>query len=295
MTELPTDKTQAAYQIAMYALTEQGARDVESRKKAREIYDFAIGSNRFENVLSMFPEYEKFGPYLSWATKQDDSIIVRAPGKQGYFLSATQEELVQAEEQNEGAVKAPKELKKEREKEAVLYPLLKKWLLEEEYRVKDTSQSKSHGKWGNPDITGIKVSDFIGSKEFEITTIEAKIDRNSWEYNIFEAVSHRRFANRVYFAFAHPESLINQIPSDLRYYCEVYSVGLLLVVLNDDLYEKFLNGDVSSISSEDDYEIKEIYPAPFNSIRMKYQKKFLNSINIVEPGDVYTWGDSISR
>lgn len=293
MKHLPEDKTKAAYQIAEEVLTIHNARDIDSRKKAREIYNLALDADVFDNMLFLFPEYEKFGPYLSWAANQDDSIIVRPPGKQGYFLSAMQEGLVQADEEQSTSLTAPKQAKKEREKEAVLYPLIKEWMLGHEYRVKDTSQSKSHGKWGNPDVTGLKVSEFIGSREFEITTIEAKIDRTSWEYNIFEAVSHRRFANRVYFAFAHPATLANQIPPDIRYYCEIYSLGLLLIVLDDDLFDRFVDGGVSMISLEDDYEIKEVHPAPFNAVRIKYQKKFLKSVGITETRDIYTWGESI--
>mgnify|MGYP006974890755 CR=1 FL=1 len=52
------------------------------------------------------------------------------------------------------------------------------------------------------DVVGLKVSEgLLGQRDLEVATIEAKLTRKSWKQVFFEAVSHKRFSHRAYFAF----------------------------------------------------------------------------------------------
>lgn len=183
------DKVQAARMIAEKVLDVKQAFDESKRMRAKEIYNEAIKSNFYDNLGDLFPNEDSLGPYISFGLNTNDSSIVKANGKQGYFLSKTQKTIIQREEKTDRIER--KEDQKERNKEKVLYPALEAWLQTQGYKTKDTSQQKTLGKWGNPDVSGLKTTDFIGTKEIEITTIEAKISIDNWEYNIFEAIAHR--------------------------------------------------------------------------------------------------------
>lgn len=261
----------------------------ENKQKSDKIIEQAC---KIYPDLMSFVGTDSYKSYLSSISNQSGSLIVRPLGKHGYYLlpettvleDVKQEDEVQAEEV---IVKIESERK---EKEKLLYPILKTWLQEQGYRTKDTSTQKVMGKWGNPDLTGIKVEDNIVATDVEIVTIEAKISSDNWEYNFFEAVSHRRFANRVYFAFAHPLDLVKQLPSALRYYSELYDVGVLVVGMSKDDFDKFKKGQVEKIEY-DSTDTYELYSAKYFNLPTKFQKAYFKAIGINENRDLYLWGD----
>ena len=123
----------------------------------------------------------------------------------------------------------------------------------------------------------------------EVVTIEAKTSFFDWEHWFFEAVSHRRFANRSYFAFAHPFEAISLIPQDMRYYSELYSVGVIVIGMETSHFELLKNGELSEIDIND-VDIQEIYSAPYNHTQPKYQSKFLEALEIRDVRSLYNWG-----
>lgn len=282
-------------EVTRESLEELKANDESTRKSGKEIYNTA--KKLYSNMNKI--EIGVFLSYLSSVAKSDNSEVVRPIGKQGFYLNRTQSDIIQqkdSEEQKE--IKEEKkeiEKEKEREKEKVLYPILQLWLKEQGYRTKDTSSNRSPRKWGNPDLTGIKVESNLGVKELEISTIEAKLSYNNWEYNIFEAVAHRRFSNRAYFSFAHPIELIRKLPLNLRYYCELYSIGIIVLGLSSDIYEKLREGKLRSPLEYDDIDITELYSAPYNYVQLKYQKEYCQSIGIREESELYTWGEILQQ
>lgn len=287
---MPEGKTQydIIYLITKEALLTLDAVDENSRKTSKEIYDHL--KSTYSEIQSTV-QFSSFQTTLSIISKDENSEIVKAIGKQGYYLNRAQAEIIKSIEVTQVAeIEKEKEIeKKEREKEKLLYPVLVEWLKQQKYRAKDTSAYRQLGKWGNPDITGIRVDNNIGSKEVEIVTIEAKTSIDYWQYNIFEAVAHRRYANRSYFAFAYPEDSIRKLPNELRYYSELYSVGVLIVGLTQDDYSKLIKGQLKKLEN-DSYEIVELHNAPYHPKQIKYQKDYCLNIEIKEESDLYTWG-----
>ena len=192
--------------------------------------------------------------------------------------------------------------KKRNEKEKHLYPLFKNWLFTQGFgRVKDTSATKNRdlGTWGNPDITGLKIHETLGkTTDIEIATIEVKTTLKDWKMWIFEAVAHKRFSNRTYFAFAHSEELLNKIEPDLKHYAELYGIGILILPISKDLAEKF-NSDkkmTTNIDIEDDYtstDIIEYASAHYQRTNYHFRSRFLTAISITTESLLHSWGDNI--
>jgi hypothetical protein len=171
-----------------------------------------------------------------------------------------------------------------------LYPVLESWLIAQGYQAENVSSTRSLGKWGNPDVAGINPMDNFSGLSLEVVTIEAKTSLDNWERHIFEAVSHRRFANRSYFAFAHPEETISKIPQDMRYYAELYNIGVLVLSLENETFDKLIKGTLQNPCEFDEVDIMEIYSAPYNFVQPRYQIKFCDAVGITCVKELYQWG-----
>jgi hypothetical protein len=235
-----------------------------------------------------------FGAYLSEAVKRVETPLSstgRGRGG-GYFLSGTSEALAK-----EATAPPAAEPAEERGKEKWLYPSLVSWMLGQQYNAKDTSavRSRELGKWGNPDVTGIAVHEHLTRLEIEIATIEAKVGFDSWESDFFQAVSQRRFANRAYFAFALPEEASEKLPADLRYYSELFSVGVLVVDLGDDLYDRLTGGSLTAadkkfLGDPSNSLVREVLSAPWHYVPTSHQRKFCEALNIRDVRNLMVWG-----
>jgi hypothetical protein len=181
-----------------------------------------------------------------------------------------------------------------KQKEKLLYPVLKGWLMGQGYRAKDTSTVKAMGRWGNPDLTGIHVAEQLALFSLEVVTIEAKVSLSDWQYWIFEAVSHRRFANRAYFCFAQPEEGIAKIPQDMRYYSELYGIGVLMVSMDSQQFEQLGNGLLSEPLTVADVDIMQLFSAPYHHVQPRYQDSFCRQgLEITTTQQLLTWGDTL--
>ena len=176
------------------------------------------------------------------------------------------------------------------QKEALLYTLLESWLVAQGYQSQDVSAGRSLGKWGNPDVAGISALDSLNGLSIELVTIEAKVSLDDWEKWIFEAVSHKRFANRSYFAFAHPEETVTKIPQDMRYYAELYNIGVLVLSMDNAKYKELQSGNLREPLDSEEVEVIEIFSAPYNFVQPKYQLKFCNALGISCLKELYRWG-----
>lgn len=260
-----------------------------NKKTGAQIYEEACKNN--PDFSSMIAE-SVFKSYLSNLWKQDDSRIGKDSGTHGYYLKKDKSSMPDGEQDASSDERAPKETKKEikhKKNEMLLYPILKNWLQTQGYRSDDTSLMKKMGKWGNPDITGILVDETLGSFDFEVITIEAKITVNNYQNDFFEAVSHKRFANRVYFAFSATEEQYKQTHEELRYYSELYGVGVLVVV-EEKHYASYLDGKLKEIDP-DLVDVYELFSAPFESRLKRWQKKYLSALGIYDRSTLYSWGD----
>lgn len=255
------------------------------------------GPDLYEKAKDAFPgltvaNQNAYLSALSQWVKEPSSKIICPGRKQGYYTSEALAGLLDkgdAEpETSNGKVGI------HREKEKLLYPVLKEWLMGQSYRAKDTSTNRAMGKWGNPDLTGIHVAEQLARFSLEVVTIEAKVSLSDWERWIFEAVSHRRFANRAYFCFAQPEEAIAKIPQDMRYYSELYGIGVLVVSMDAQQFERLVSGQLIKALAVADVDMYELFSAPYHHVQPRYQERFCRDfLEITTTQHLLTWGDTL--
>jgi hypothetical protein len=271
--------------MASKVLAEKNIRTPDAAISGRDIYKEATG---------LFPNagvpQNTFTMYLSALVKDSASEINCMGRKQGYFLSSVGA-LLEAEE-NE--IPLPEREERRLEKEALLYPALQNWLVDQGYRSDITAGVRGNGQWGNPDVVGLRCHECFGAISLEIASIEAKTSERNWRQWFFEAVSHRRFANRSYFAFAVPEELVPKLDPELRYYSERFQVGVLVVSMRIDLYEALHRGKVSAINPED-VDITELYSGQHSPVQPHYQRNYLNNLGLKNIVDIAGWGEGIDE
>lgn len=267
---------------------------VLEKKKITTSEKALFGIKVYEEVKKEYPKNKfnqnTFIQYLSRAVRDTDTKINTLGKKQGYFISEIAGDIEKLAE--ESSLTDSKELAKNKRnsKEGLLYEFLVGWLQAQSYKSKNISSGKSLGKWGNPDVAGISVVDSFGSPSLEIITIEAKTSLENWEQWIFEAVSHRRFANRCYFAFAHPEEAIIKIPSDMRYYAELYNIGILILSVENSVFQALTEGKLNKPLEASNTDAIEYYSAPFNYVQPVHQMRFLKALEVTDSKSLYAWG-----
>lgn len=276
--------------VSEYILEKKSAKDNESAQ---------FGSVIFDEAKREYPELSDFSKntflqYLSSAVKDTESSINCLGKRQGYYLSEKAKEvekIIEPEPSEMVDEQSPTTPQGRRQKEALLYPVLESWLITQGYQSSDVSSGRALGKWGNPDIAGISAIDGFHGLSIEVVTIEAKTSLESWEQWIFEAISHRRFANRSYFAFAHPEEAISKLPQDMRYYAELYNIGVLALSLENRIFDQLVNGELTTPLESDQVDVIEVYSAPYNFVQPKYQLKFCTALGISSAKELYQWGN----
>lgn len=285
---------------AEFVLKELNANDNENAQFGNIVFDQASKEFPTANFVK-----NTFLQYLSIIAKQEDSQINCQGKRQGYYLSTAVTQLLEMpkeiEEIQVGALQeerialpADSSQKENRvQKELLLYPVLSEWLMERGYRAKDISNNRSLGKWGNPDVAGIKSIDIFNGISIEIATIEVKVTKDGWEQMIFEAISHRRFANRAYFAFAHPLELFDKLPLDeMRYYAELFNVGILVIQLDTEVFDSLVKGSLHTLDPSR-VDIVELNSAPFQTVQPKYQLNFCKAQSIDSLQALHRWGEEL--
>ncbi len=254
------------------------------------------GTKIYTAAIELFPgagvPENTFKQYLSKWVKDPTCEINRLSKQQGYYLSAAAKAL---EANADEPVIEPQAKIDEgrREKEKLLYPVLLNWLIEQEYRAKITATGRANGWWGNPDITGIICDESFGNLSLEVATIEVKLSDKGWKQWIFEAISHRRFANRSYFAFAYPSELIKKLDSELRYFSELFQIGVLVIAMDQDQFDELQSGKLTIAVEDDDVDIIELYSAPYAPVQPRFQKEYLLSLKITSTPEVARWGQGL--
>lgn len=241
-----------------------------------------------------------WGTYMTRAVQDPENPIERTPGQYTYTLrlEAVASPSSPPPAENE-ATDSTDEAPAKQQREEKLYAPLAKWLRAQGFGARLTSNGKKGGVWGNPDVTGIKVVEgFFGRKDLEVCTVEAKISRAYWRYYFFEAVAHKRFAHRAYFAFGYgtDEPSLNGFPEakELREYGEKYGVGILVVFIPLSKYEPLANGDASKTELDlEDLRIEELWPATFEKVTPSARANFLSDVlGLREDRDIYQFDDA---
>lgn len=232
-----------------------------------------------------------WGSYLTKAVNDLGSGIIREPGSYGFMMSTTeQDHTVTTEEEGRtppdlDETPAPSLAVGKAKREQRLYAILAEWLTSKDYQAEDTSSKKNGGAWGNPDVVGIKAEEIVGGTSWlELVSIEAKVSSNNWRKLVFEAVAHKRFADRAYFAFSHgtDEPLVANIPdfTELREYGEKYRVGIVVVFMSTEQYGTLVSEDATAVSelSLDDVRVEEVWPAVCDPVSPLTRDRFLRDV-----------------
>lgn len=172
--------------------------------------------------------------------------------------------------------------------EKKLYQIALDWLVAEGFNAEITGERTGNGKWGNPDVTGIKVHNTASeTKEVEIATVEVKINQSNWRQLIFEAVSHTRFSNLTYYCFAYPESDRNSFDSEFYMYAEEFGLGLLGIEMEDTDFENYISNKYEPTTG--DIVVVELNTPRFRSLRPHFREKFLYTLGIRSLSDLIRW------
>lgn len=211
-----------------------------------------------------------FIQYLSKAAANSGNDIFCGGRKQGYY--------VREEENTIDDGDKAKLTRKRRGKESLLYPVAKRWLVNHSFRAKIIARKKKNGKWGNPDVVGVYVHECFDQRALEIVTIECKNSLADWQQQIFEAVAHKRFADRAYFAFVLPVDEVEKQYGKLVEFAEYFGVGLLVLEMEQEVFERYNEKEPTIVQDLELLEFREIYPAPRNHFLIQARKDFLEGM-----------------
>jgi hypothetical protein len=285
------------------------------------------------NRKTEFPEVQASWPsFLTRAAKDLNGPIMREPSKYGYMLrpsplghtpepttpvEITPTSPTPAEESptpvnptpdqsgqasnSPPAAPSPEGTESEHVKtprEERLYQIFADWLSSNGYQAEDTSTARKGGPWGNPDVVGISATQTIsGTVIYELATIEAKISVANWKREFFEAVSHKRFADRVYFAFAYGAETVTvsdiEEYAELREYAEKYRIGIVVVFFDLETYNKLRDGDQNDLNSLslDEGRVEEVWPAILDPSSPFARDEFVRRVlEITDLDDLYSFG-----
>lgn len=235
---------------------------------------------------------------LLQATHPTDSLIKSRKGRRGgYFLGDS--------DSFDGSDDATSiESKKEKTLEKHLWPVVADWLRlnkRTERISSDIANRKSGGVWSNPDIVGLNIVEEFGFFDVEITALEVKTSLSNWRYYFFEAVSHKRISERVYFVYRSRSDVASELKSELLRYAEKYGVGLIELQIGDDEYNSLTVATTSWSKRSESEKTRvleafvELVPAPFEAISIRDKISFLKQIGINSKPDLYRFGARCSK
>jgi hypothetical protein len=248
-------------------------------------------SDLFDLALKEYPKEfadvtrPVFAAYLSKAATEENTSITTLGRRRGYYLTQNL-----PSGSAESADEEPEELRK---KEGRLYRVVQDWLMEQGYRTANVSNTRGGGVWGNPDVCGIELIEHSVWNSIEIVTVEVKLSIEKWERQFFEAVSHKRFANRSYYAFAHPSELVGKLPRDLRYYSELFGVGVLVIAMEQTAFAALASETEGPDVDSDSVDSIELYSAPYQAVPPKYQRVYLDVLGLDNLSDISTFGERL--
>lgn len=213
-----------------------------------------------------------FIQYLSKAAASLGTDIFCEGRKQGYYVR--KEEAIGDDEGD------TKPTHNQRGEEKLLYPVAERWLGAQSFRAAIIAKKKKNGIWGNPDVVGVKVHEWFEQRKLELVTIECKNSLDGWKSQFFEAVAHKRFADRVYFAFVLPVDEVEKRYKELVEYAEFYGVGLLVLEMGEKVFKRYNERNSAVADDLELLEFREIYPAPRNQCLVQPRMAFLQRLGL---------------
>lgn len=264
--------------------------------KARELFEWIERQYPQQQYPHINLGLNVYRVHLTAMTHNPDSGVTREPGHYGYILNPNLRDLGEGEpgeaaEHAEGLPPEPIQIT-----ERDLYKPLANWLQSLGYRTKVTANEIAGGPWGNPDVVGAKPHQSVWTAfDVEIVTIEAKVDARNWRRWIFEAIAHKRFSDRSYFAFPYVSrdvsiDLIDDMPA-MKAYAERYKIGILVVFVDPGEYTR-LKRDGAQEPLLDASQIVEAWPGLYDPASMREKDTFLRDVcSVSQLEDLYTQFD----
>lgn len=182
-------------------------------------------------------------------------------------------------------------------REAKLYPAVRDWLSSRGYRTQVTASLKRGRQWGNPDVTGLKLNSLpLGQFSTEVATAEVKLSAADWRYWFFEAVSHKRFAHRAWFAFAvgtdEPNLAQLDEANEMCEYAERYRVGLLVLFVPAGVHDRLCGPEAGALTlGPDDLSPEVLWPAIYEPVHAPALSDFTTRVlGLASPDDLVSFG-----
>ncbi len=199
--------------------------------------------------------------------KSEDGVIRSGGPHKGYYI---------IKDDNKG-----KDSYKIKIQEKDLYPIVEMWIKEKKSYdiIGNVSNKTKGGKWGNPDVVGISFHNNFGINYIEMVTVEVKPSMQEWRQFIFEAVSHKRFSDKVYYIFGcHDDKYIPDM-EEMFYYAEKYKIGICKLHITENVqnWDKLDDGKKLEVM---DNSIIELFPAPIDNALVREKIKFLEKLGV---------------
>lgn len=264
--------------VATHVLEALGATAPDKAVSTKTIID-AYRKLRKENADVVEINENSFGVYLSPISHSESSAICCEGRKKGYYLALTAP-ATPAPQTNTTTNTSLKQPGGSQLQESDLYPIFKAWLTTKGYCAQTVANKRGQGKWQNTDIIGIRDTEIIGTLDIEIASIEVKLSKQGWETQIFEAVAHKMFANRAYFAFMCKEDEVDKV-DDMKLYAEKFGIGILALAVDSASWDK-----PKKILT---CPIREIVPAPYDTTFTIKKKEFLDAMGITNLTQYNDW------
>lgn len=175
-----------------------------------------------------------------------------------------------------------------------IWPLIELWLKDVK-GIKNTScefaHNKKNGKWGNPDVVSLIPLEKMGFFDVSVLTVEVKTSLTDWGQYFFEAVAHKRFSNRVYFAYR-ATGQEGSGDKDILSYAERFRVGVLRLDISDDDYRNLVSWPQFTDEQKIVYleNIVEEVPAPYEIVPLEEKIKFMRNLGLSDKDNIYSFG-----
>lgn len=255
--------------ISQYILEQHKCFEPKDAMLGKDVYSRYIElQQKHPSILEI--AQNSFGVTLSLISHSSSSTspIKSAGKKQGYYVD--KEMLSPDTAVNKASIKL---------KEKDLYSILTKWLNTKTDKAIDASSKRGAKRWQNADILGVSFINDVGREDFELHAMEVKVLHNNWRVDLFQAVSHSRFANRSYFAFLLRGSDIDKLENDFKEYAYQFGIGLVAIVIKDEYWNNILakKQELALSDTDDDSicEIREISFAPYHKVNPTIRTTFL--------------------
>lgn len=241
--------------------------------------------------LPDIPEYLVYRTLLEASRSELSPVQSGGPWK-GYYLD--QSKVAVPEEETTVKDEPTIEVGKDKLREKDLYPLVSFWMkAKKDYKLvsHEVASLRRGNVWSNPDVVALNPIDRLGFFDVEIISAEVKLEDRAWRQFIFEAVSHRRYADRSYFIYRSSRG-VSTLDPEMFVYAEKFGVGIAVIELPDDKVSDLQRWSELKEAERLEFadSIVEVVPARKDPVPVKEKCEFLGNINITHKDELHRFG-----